>query len=57
MGPERRRSSVGRRLRAAMAGQGLDEVVNYSFVAPAELDAFEAGAGVAVANPSRWSSR
>ena len=50
--PERTESIVERRIRAALAGQGLDEVVNYSFVAPAELAAFEAEPGaVAVANP------
>ena len=52
VGPERPLSAIERRLRAAMAGQGLDEVVNYSFVALAELAAFGAEAGaVAVANP------
>jgi phenylalanyl-tRNA synthetase beta chain len=50
--PERPQATVERRVRAAMAGQGLDEVVNYSFVAPAELDAFGASVGaIAVANP------
>lgn len=50
--PERARATVERRLRAAMAGHGLDEVVNYSFVAPAELEAFDAARGaVVVANP------
>lgn len=52
LGVERPLSGIERRLRAAMAGQGLDEVVNYSFVAPAELAAFGAEVGaVAVANP------
>ncbi|MCC6335356.1 MAG: phenylalanine--tRNA ligase subunit beta [Myxococcales bacterium] len=50
--PERVEAIVERRIRAALAGEGLDEVVNYSFVAPAELAAFQAEAGaIALANP------
>jgi phenylalanyl-tRNA synthetase beta chain len=41
--PERPAHRVERLIRAALAGQGVDEVVNYSFVSPAELAAFEAG--------------
>lgn len=41
-----------RRIRTALAGRSFDEVVNYSFVAPAELAAFKAEEGaIAVANP------
>ncbi len=43
---------VERKLRAALAGQGVDEVVNYSFVSPAELDAFAANKNaITVTNP------
>lgn len=50
--PERPAQRVERLIRASMAGQGVDEVVNYSFVAPAELEAFEAAKGaIAVSNP------
>ncbi|MDP1828442.1 MAG: phenylalanine--tRNA ligase subunit beta [Archangium sp.] len=50
--PERPWVTAERRLRAALAGTGFDEVVNYSFVAPAELAAFQAEQGaIAVANP------
>ncbi|MBL8922817.1 MAG: phenylalanine--tRNA ligase subunit beta [Myxococcaceae bacterium] len=50
--PERPAMRVERLLRAAMAGQGVDEVVNYSFVSPAELAAFSAGKdAIAVSNP------
>lgn len=50
--PERANIAVERRLRSALAGLGFDEVVNYSFVAPAELAAFQAEQGaIAVANP------
>ncbi len=50
--PERPWVTAERRLRAALAGEGLDEVVNYSFVAPAELAAFQADSAVInVANP------
>ncbi len=43
---------VERKIRAALAGRGLDEVVNYSFVSPAELAAFEAGAkAISILNP------
>lgn len=43
---------VERTMRAALAGQGLDEVINYSFVSPADLDAFGAGLGaIVVSNP------
>jgi phenylalanyl-tRNA synthetase beta chain len=52
LAPERPQAVVERRLRGVMAGQGFDEVVNYSFVAPAELEAFGAAAGaIGVANP------
>lgn len=50
--PERPAMRVERLIRGAMAGQGVDEVVNYSFVSPAELAAFSAGEGaIAVGNP------
>ncbi|MFO0596141.1 MAG: phenylalanine--tRNA ligase subunit beta [Myxococcaceae bacterium] len=50
--PERAQVGVERRLRTALAGEGFDEVVNYSFVAPAELAAFQAEQGaIAVSNP------
>jgi len=49
---ERPARQVERLARGAMAGQGFDEVVNYSFVSVAELAAFSAEAGaIAVANP------
>lgn len=50
--PERPWVTAERRIRGAMSGAGFDEVVNYSFVAPAELAAFQAEQGaIAVANP------
>ncbi len=50
--PERPWVTAERRIRTALAGEGLDEVVNYSFVAPAELAAFQADVGaISVANP------
>lgn len=50
--PERPLATVERALRRALAGQGYDEVVNYSFVAKKELAAFgEAGAAIALTNP------
>jgi phenylalanyl-tRNA synthetase beta chain len=50
--PERPWVTAERRIRSALAGLSLDEVVNYSFVAPAELAAFQAEKGaIAVANP------
>jgi phenylalanyl-tRNA synthetase beta chain len=50
--PERPWVTAERRMRSALAGQGFDEVVNYSFVAPSELAAFQAEQGaIAVANP------
>ncbi|MDP1917631.1 MAG: phenylalanine--tRNA ligase subunit beta [Myxococcales bacterium] len=50
--PERPALRVERLIRAAMAGQGVDEVVNYSFVSPAELAAFSAEKdAIAVGNP------
>ncbi len=50
--PERPAQTSERRIRAALSGEGFDEVVNYSFVAPAELAAFQADAGaITVANP------
>jgi len=52
MAPERAEVTVERRIRTALAGEGVDEVVNYSFVAPAELAAFGADQGaIALANP------
>lgn len=52
LGPERPAAIVERKLRTALAGQGLDEAVNYSFVAQAELEAFQAqGGAIPVANP------
>ncbi len=52
MAPERVEVMVERRIRLALAGEGLDEVVNYSFVSPAELAAFNAEVGaIAVSNP------
>lgn len=50
--PERPQIALERRMRSALAGQGFDEVVNYSFVAPAELAAFQAEQGaIAISNP------
>lgn len=50
--PERVERRVERLVRAALAGQGVDEVVNYSFVAPAQLAAFDAADGaISVTNP------
>ncbi|MDP2272213.1 MAG: phenylalanine--tRNA ligase subunit beta [Archangium sp.] len=50
--PERPWVTAERRIRGAMSGAAFDEVVNYSFVAPAELSAFQAEKGaIAVANP------
>jgi len=50
--PERPEAIVERRIRAALAGEGLDEVVNYSFVSPPELAAFQALEGaIALSNP------
>lgn len=50
--PEKPLAQVERKVRSALAGEGFDEVVNYSFVAPAELEAFLASAGaIAVGNP------
>jgi phenylalanyl-tRNA synthetase beta chain len=50
--PEKRSAAVERRLRGVLGGQGLSEVINYSFVAPAELEAFQATAGaIVVTNP------
>jgi phenylalanyl-tRNA synthetase beta chain len=52
LAPEPASVKVERKLRAALSGQGLDEVVNYSFVAPSELAAFKAAEGaVALKNP------
>jgi phenylalanyl-tRNA synthetase beta chain len=52
LAPEPASVKVERKLRAALSGQGLDEVVNYSFVAPTELAAFKAAEGaVALKNP------
>ena len=45
LAPEPASVKVERRVRSALAGQGLDEVVNYSFVAPPELEAFKASEG------------
>ncbi len=50
--PERPWVTAERRIRGAMSGAAFDEVVNYSFVAPAELAAFQAEKGaIAVENP------
>lgn len=50
--PERPQLALERRMRSALAGQGFDEVVNYSFVAPADLAAFQAEQGaIAISNP------
>ena len=50
--PERPAITVEKKLRAALSGQGFDEVVNYSFVSPAELAAFQAEKGaIAISNP------
>lgn len=44
--------SVERRVRSAMSGAGMNEVVNYSFVSPEELKAFNAEQGaIALSNP------
>ncbi|MBS1149468.1 MAG: phenylalanine--tRNA ligase subunit beta [Myxococcaceae bacterium] len=52
LAPEPKGTLAERRIRTALAGAGLDEVVNYSFVAPAELAAFVAEEGaIAVTNP------
>lgn len=52
LAPEPKATIAERRIRTAMAGAGLDEVVNYSFVAPAELAAFVADVGaISVTNP------
>jgi phenylalanyl-tRNA synthetase beta chain len=51
MAPEPAAVVAERRIRTALAGEGLDEVVNYSFVAPAELAAFNAPEGIALSNP------
>lgn len=52
LAPDRPEVIVERRVRTALAGQGIDEVVNYSFVAPAELAAFQAAQGaITVSNP------
>ncbi len=50
--PEPAQFVVERKVRAALAGQGVDEVVNYSFVSPAELEAFgENKNTIAITNP------
>ncbi|MEW6435490.1 MAG: phenylalanine--tRNA ligase subunit beta [Myxococcota bacterium] len=50
--PERPEAIAERRIRTALAGKGMDEVVNYSFVAPAELAAFHAEKeAIALSNP------
>ncbi len=52
LAPEPKATIAERRIRTALAGAGLDEVVNYSFVAPAELAAFVADEGaITVTNP------
>ncbi len=52
LAPEPKATIAERRIRTSLAGLGLDEVVNYSFVAPAELEAFSAGEGaISVTNP------
>ena len=50
--PEPAIALVERKVRAALAGQGVDEVLNYSFVSPNDLEAFgENKSTVVVANP------
>ncbi len=52
LAPERPEVTVERKVRAALGGAGVDEVVNYSFVAPADLAAFGAEKGaIALTNP------
>jgi phenylalanyl-tRNA synthetase beta chain len=52
MSPEPAEVTAERRIRVALAGEGLDEVVNYSFVGPDELAAFQAEQGaIALTNP------
>src|SRR5439155_24131689 len=52
LAPEKAEATVERRIRTALAGRGVDEVVNYSFVAPAELAAFGEDKGaIAISNP------
>ncbi len=52
LAPEPKGALAERRIRTALAGAGLDEVVNYSFVAPSDLAAFAAETGaIGVTNP------
>jgi phenylalanyl-tRNA synthetase beta chain len=52
LAPEPASAIAEKRIRNALAGAGLDEAVNYSFIAPAELAAFGAeGAAISVTNP------
>ncbi len=52
LAPESREAESERRMREALAGEGLDEVVNYSFVAPRTLTALgEQGPFIALMNP------
>src|SRR5262249_14313812 len=52
MAPEKPEVTLERGIRTALAGEGVDEVVNYSFVAPAELAAFSSGdQAIAISNP------
>ncbi len=50
--PEPKLAVLERRVRTAMAGAGLDEVMNYSFVAPKDLAAIgEEQGAIAISNP------
>jgi len=50
--PESKAMEAERRLRAALSGAGFDEVVNYSFVAPEELEKLDAPRpAIALLNP------
>jgi phenylalanyl-tRNA synthetase beta chain len=52
LAPEPAESAAERRLRGALSGEGLDEVVNYSFLAPRTLTALgEAGPFISLMNP------
>ncbi len=52
LSPDKPEVIAERRIRSALAGQGVDEVVNYSFVAPQELAAFGTQEGaIAISNP------
>ena len=52
LAPEPAHAVAERKIRTALAGAGLDEAVNYSFVAPSDLVAFSAEQGaIAISNP------